>query len=54
MFKFFFFLALFGGIIYYLMRRHNIQISLSPSGQEALSGTARRLWLLVLRKIGLA
>ncbi|MBF0163522.1 MAG: hypothetical protein HQL97_08065 [Magnetococcales bacterium] len=54
MFKFFIVLAIFGGIAYYTMRKRNIQISLSPSGQEALLGTARRIWLLVLRKFGLA
>ncbi|GAB0057175.1 hypothetical protein SIID45300_01498 [Candidatus Magnetaquicoccaceae bacterium FCR-1] len=54
MFKFFVVLAIFGGIVYYTMRKRNIYISLSPSGQDALLGTARRIWLLMLRKIGLA
>ncbi|MEO5345552.1 MAG: hypothetical protein H7834_04120 [Magnetococcus sp. YQC-9] len=53
MFKFFVVMAIFGGIVYYTMRKRNIQIGLSPSGQEALLGTIQRLWGWLLRRIGL-
>ncbi|MBF0191205.1 MAG: hypothetical protein HQL99_08765 [Magnetococcales bacterium] len=53
MFKFLFILALVGAVVFYLLRKRNIQIGLSPAGQETLWRGAQRLFRWLWQRLGL-
>ncbi|MBF0626780.1 MAG: hypothetical protein HQL91_01025 [Magnetococcales bacterium] len=53
MFKFFLIVVVVGGVVLYVLRRRNIQIGLSPSGQNVLLMAVERIIQALLRRIGL-
>lgn len=45
-------LAIVLAIVYYIMRKRNIQISLTPLGRNALVMVVRQIIRLLMRRIG--
>ncbi|MBF0127225.1 MAG: hypothetical protein HQM02_08430 [Magnetococcales bacterium] len=45
-------LAVAGALAYYVMRRRNIRVSLTPLGRNALVTGVRALLRMLLRRIG--
>ncbi|MBF0339406.1 MAG: hypothetical protein HQL95_00405 [Magnetococcales bacterium] len=53
MFRVLLILAVIGGVIYFLLRKKQVRVNLTPTGRNVLMMAIERLFQLLLRRIGL-
>ncbi|MBF0614370.1 MAG: hypothetical protein G8237_01265 [Magnetococcales bacterium] len=53
MVKFLILFLVVGGVVFYFLRKRNIRIGLSPTGQNFLMMALERFFQMILRRFGL-